>query len=71
MFAFKAAVRTPLKVTAAFEALTGLFGAQPGPLVQVTVPLVALLVTLGYKTTGADVMTASCVAEFALVPVGL
>ena len=61
-------VRAPFRVTVAVLVLTGLFGVQPGPLVQLTVPLVVLLVTVGIKTTGADVMTTSCVAEFTLVP---
>ena len=64
-------VRAPLKVTVAVLVLTGLFGVQPGPVVQVTVPLVALLVTVGTKTNGASVMTTSCVAESVLLPAGL
>ena len=66
LFAVKTPFRTPVKVTVALLALTGLFGIQSGPLVQVTVPLVVLLVTVGTKTTGAAVMTTSCVAEFPL-----
>jgi len=55
-------------VIVALVALTGLFGVQPGPLVQLTVPLVVLLVTVGTKTTGAAVMTTTCVEEYQLVP---
>ena len=68
LFAVKTPFKTPLKVTVALLALTGLFGIQSGPLVQVTVPFVALLVTVGTKTAGADVMSTSCVAEFTLRP---
>ena len=68
LFAVNVPTNAPVNVIAAFVSLIGLFGVQPGPLVQVSVPLVALLVTLGTKTTGAAVMTTSCVAEFTLVP---
>ena len=61
-------VRAPLKVTVAVLVLTGLFGVQPGPLVQVTVPIVVLLVTVGIETTGPASMLTVCVVEFALLP---
>ena len=66
LFAVSTPLKTPSKVTVALLALTGLFGAQFGPAVQETEPLVALLVTVGTK--GAAVMTTSCVAESVPVP---
>ena len=62
------AVKAPLKVTVASEALTGLLGDHPGPFTQVTVPLAVAFETVGYDTA---VIATVCGVESALVPVGL